>query len=173
MAYSALGKTAEARQEIKLLDEVAKNFTDDWKLGNNPAKEVIAVARTMAEGELAYAERKPEKAFELLRKAVTMEEQLRYDEPPGWMQPVRHALGALLLAEGQPAEAEEVYRADLVRHPKNAWSLLGLQQSLQQQGRQAEADALAKQVTLAWSRADIAPPASCYCHPDAREKTAK
>jgi tetratricopeptide (TPR) repeat protein len=167
LAFSALGNTEEARREIELLDEAAKGFTADWKMGNNTAAEVIAIARKMAQGELAFREDKREQAFTLLRDAVGLEENLRYDEPPGWMQPVRHALGALLLADGRGAEAEEVYRADLARHPNNAWSLLGLQQSLQQQGKNDAAAELAQQVARAWSRADVAPVASCYCHPDA------
>src|SRR5690606_38497766 len=126
-----LGQTDEARQEIQLMDDVAAKLTDKWKMGNNSAKDVLAVARKMAEGELAYREGHSDKAFGLLREAVTLEENLAYDEPPGWMQPVRHALGALLMADGQFAEAEKVYEADLKRHPNNAWSLLGLKQSLE------------------------------------------
>jgi len=168
VAYSALGKTDEARRELEQLDKVASQLTDEWKMGNNPAQEVIAIARRMAEGELAYREGRSDEAFKLLREAVAGEENLTYDEPPGWMQPVRHALGALLLADGRLEEAEEVYRADLKRHPNNAWSLLGLQQSLQKQGKIHQADALAAQVKKAWARADVKPVASCYCHPDAR-----
>ena len=114
------GKPGEARRELQQLDEVAKGLTDEWKMGNNSAAEMIAIARTMAEGELAYREGDAERAFRLLRQAVELEDNLRYDEPPGWMQPVRHALGALLLAHNRPVEAESVYRADLVRHPNNA-----------------------------------------------------
>jgi tetratricopeptide (TPR) repeat protein len=170
VAYSALGQTAEARRELQQLDEVAKGLTDDWKMGNNSAAEVLAIARTMAEGELAYREGDAERAFVLLRQAVALEDNLRYDEPPGWMQPVRHALGALLLADNRPAEAESVYHADLVRHPNNAWSLLGLQQSLQSQGKIRESKLLAPQVEQAWARADVMPVASCYCHPEARDR---
>jgi Flp pilus assembly protein TadD len=128
---------------------------------------VIAIARKMAQGELAFRKGETDRAFKLLREAVSLEENLSYDEPPGWMQPVRHALGALLLADGRHAEAEAVYRADLVRHPNNAWSLLGLQQSLGLQGKTEAADALAEEVKQAWARADVKPVASCYCHPDA------
>jgi tetratricopeptide (TPR) repeat protein len=170
VAFSALGRVKDARREIELLDEVAKGLADEWKVHNNSAKEVVAIARLMAEAELDYREGRSARAFELLRKAVSLEEALRYDEPPGWMQPVRHALGALLLADGRAAEAEEVYRADLARHPKNAWSLLGLRQALQKQGKAREADALAGDVQRAWARADVSPVASCYCHPDARGK---
>ena len=168
VAFSALGKTDAARREIQLMDEVSAEITDEWKMGNNSAHEVLAIARKMAEGELAFREGRKDEAFAQLREAVELEEQLSYDEPPGWMQPVRHALGALLLADGRQSEAEEVYRADLVRHPNNAWSLLGLQQSLQQQGKMDAAMAMSTQVQKAWARADVPPVASCYCHPDAR-----
>lgn len=167
VALSALGRTEEGRHELELLDEVAAGMNDEWLMGNNTARDVLAVARTMAAGELAFREGDPDTAFELLREAVAMEEALRYDEPPGWMQPIRHALGALLLADGRHAEAIEVYQADLVRHPNNAWSLLGLQQALGLDGRTDEADALAARVDQAWSRADVKPVASCYCHPEA------
>ncbi len=167
VAFSSLGQLDEARREIELLDEVAAGLTDEWKVGNNLAQDVMAVARTMAAGELAFREGRAEEAFRLLRESVALEEKLSYDEPPGWMQPVRHALGALLLADGRHAEAEDVYRADLGRHPNNAWSLLGLQQSLAKQGKHTEADTLAHQVQQAWARADVSPVASCYCHPDA------
>lgn len=166
VAYSSLGKTDEARRELELLDQIAAGLDDRWRVGNNAATDVLAVARTMAEGELAYREGRSEDAFRLLREAVRMEEGLAYDEPPGWMQPVRHALGALLLGDDRYEEAEAVYLADLARHPHNAWSLLGLQQSLQQQGKAQEAAALAPRVQRAWARADVSPGASCYCHPD-------
>jgi tetratricopeptide (TPR) repeat protein len=170
VALSALGRTREARREIELMDAVAQDFTEEWKMGNNPATDVIAIARLMAEGELAYREGNADEAFQRLREAVAKEELLSYDEPPGWMQPVRHALGALLLAENRDLEAEQVYRADLRRHPRNAWSLLGLQQALEKQGKTAESQALASEVEQAWARADVRPPASCYCHPAARAR---
>ena len=167
VALSARGKPEEARRELKLMDEVSDEVTEDWLMGNNPAREVLAVAKTMAARELAFREGETEQAFRLLREAVALEEGLNYDEPPGWMQPVRHALGALLLADQRHAEAEAVYRADLKRHPNNAWSLLGLQQSLGLQGKVKEADDLNTEVQQAWARADVKPVASCYCHPDA------
>lgn len=170
IACSALGQLDAAQAEIEKLGSVAAELTDTWKVGNNDARSVLEIARTMAEGELAFRQGESDRAFELLRAAVVMEEALNYDEPPGWMQPVRHALGALLLADGKAAEAEAVYQADLVRHPHNAWSLLGLQQALRTQGKTAAAEALSEAVAQAWARADVMPVASCYCHPDARSQ---
>ena len=64
--------------------------------------------------ELAFWTRPLEEregAFATLREGVAAEDGLVYDEPPGWMLPVRHALGALLMSAGRYAEAEEVYLA--------------------------------------------------------------
>ena len=53
----------------------------------------------------------------------------RYSEPPDWILPARHSLGAALMQERRFAEAEQVYRDDLARLPENGWSLFGLAQS--------------------------------------------
>jgi tetratricopeptide (TPR) repeat protein len=168
VALSNLDRLDEARAEIQSMDEVAAQLTEEWKMGNNAAADVLAIARSMALGELAYRAGESEQAFSHFREAIEREDNLVYDEPPGWMQPVRHALGALLLADGRASEAEEVYQADLDRHPNNAWSLLGLHQSLAKQGKSELAAALLPKVEAAWTRADVKPVASCYCHPDAQ-----
>lgn len=169
IALANLKQIVAARDELAQLDGVAAELTDEWFMGNNLASDVVAVSRQMALAETEYHAGNPEQAFELLRTAVTAEEQLAYDEPPGWMQPVRHALGALLLAEDRAAEAEDVYRADLARHPHNAWSLLGLQQALAAQQQTAAAKKLDSDVKAAWARADVKPKASCYCHPESNQ----
>ncbi len=94
---------------------------------------------------------------------MTLDDELRYDEPWGWMQPVRHALGALLLEQGRVDEAEVVYRADLTRHPGNGWALMGLAECLERGGRPAEAAEVRKDVQTAWARADTPTKVSCFC----------
>jgi tetratricopeptide (TPR) repeat protein len=167
VALANLSRVPAARRELERFDSVVSQMDDEWRMGNNPASSVVGIARNMAAGEIAFKSGDHEEAFRLLREAVAMEDKLVYDEPPGWMQPVRHALGALLLADGRAAEAAEVYREDLVRHPNNGWSLLGLDQALRLEGKLAEAERIASKLSLAWSRADVKPAASCYCHPDA------
>lgn len=168
VALAALGRTEQAAEEIAAFDAVAMQVDDSWFVGNNPASAVLGISRRVAVAELLYREMRYDEAFAILREAVALEEKLVYDEPPGWMQPVRHALGALLLAEGHTQEAEQVYRDDLLRHPSNCWALLGLSQSLIAQERHDEAAQLEPDVRRAWARADVVPKASCYCHPAAR-----
>ncbi len=172
VALANLYRISEAEEELAAFEEVVAEMDDGWFLGNNPASSVVGIARNMAAGEIAYKSGDAERSFELLREAVVFEDALVYDEPPGWMQPVRHSLGALLLAEGQAAEAEAVYREDLERHPNNGWGLLGLQMAIEAQGRMQEAGQMADQVDAAWLRADVKPVASCYCHPDAEAQRA-
>lgn len=163
VAFAALGRTKEARAEMAEFDALAKTIDGSWVAGNNPAPVVLGLARKVMEAETLYREGKSDQAFVLLREAVNGEETLIYDEPPGWMQPVRHALGALLLKSGKPAEAEAVYRADLARHPGNGWSLLGLRQSLEAQNKTADAAKADAELKKVWARADVTPEASCYC----------
>lgn len=165
VAYGAQGKTAEARRELDAFDKEVAGIPDDWKVGNNDAADTMAVARSMLMGELAYREGHYDQAFAWLRQGVQLEEALIYDEPPAWMQPVRHALGALLMGAGRPAEAEAVYMEDLEENHANGWALVGLEQSLRAQGKIDEADAMKEELTLLWARADVNPTSSCYCEP--------
>ena len=91
-----------------------------------------------------------------MRQAVNLESQLLYGEPPEWSIPPRQDLGALLLRVGRAADAEQVFRADLEHFPENGWSLYGLMQSLQAQGRQAEAQQVSADFERVWATADVA-----------------
>lgn len=88
---------------------------------------------------------------------------MRYDEPWGWMMPVRHSLGALLVEQGRYTEAEQVYKRDLEIHPGNGWSLKGLATCYHHTGRHAEAMKTEELFNKAWSGSDIALRTSCFC----------
>lgn len=163
VALANLGRTDEARAELALFDAAASDTSEGWLIGVNPAAVIYALARQMAEGEILFKEGRSEEALAVLRNAVAAEDAMVYDEPPGWMIPVRHALGALLLVADQAEEAEAVYRRDLAKHQGNAWAILGLEQALRKQDKTAAADAMLAKVEAAWARADVDPPASCYC----------
>jgi tetratricopeptide (TPR) repeat protein len=117
----------------------------------------------MAGGELEYRKGNYDKAFQLLRAAVEKDDALRYDEPWGWMMPVRHALGALLLEQGRYDEAIAVYQRDLELHPGNGWALKGLADCYHKTGLHEKALATDELFRSAWSNSDIALKASCFC----------
>jgi tetratricopeptide (TPR) repeat protein len=163
VALANLRRTEEARLELARFQKIRQEVPEDWFIGYSPADWVMDVAEKMAHGEILWHEGKTENALASLREAVQAEDKLLYAEPPGWMIPVRHALGAILVAAGQHSEAVTVYQTDLEEHPNNAWALLGLSQALHGLGRIAEAEALQAQLDTAWANADVSPPASCYC----------
>ena len=122
----------------------------------------------MLEGEILVREGKLDAAFARLRAATKAEDVLRYNEPPDWLLPVRHSLGASLMAAGRFAEAEQVYRDDLARLPENGWSLFGLARALRLQKKNAdEAADLEARFKKIWAHADLQLTSSCLCQPGA------
>jgi tetratricopeptide (TPR) repeat protein len=165
VALAAQGHTKEARQELAALEGVMAKTPDNFVVHNNPARSVYAIALRMLDGEIRFREGDHGKSFEQLREAVALEDKLVYDEPPGWMHPVRHALGALLIADGKADQAVAVYEEDLVRNRENGWALIGSEQALRAQSKAKEADAVKARKDKAWASADVSPQASCYCQP--------
>jgi tetratricopeptide (TPR) repeat protein len=164
IALAALGRLDEAAQEQRALAEAVARV-DDRPIGNNKAKTVLVIPVKMLEAELAFRQGRHEESFAAFREAIAIEDQLVYDEPPDWMQPVRHALGASLLAAKRFSEAEEVFRADLRIWPENGWSLTGLHRCLVARGAAEESQAVARRRDAAWARADVAIASPCFCQP--------
>lgn len=100
------------------------------------------------------------------REAVQRDDALNYDEPWGWMQPARHALGALLMEQNRIDEAVAVYQKDLKKHPKNVWALQGLAECLERQGKAKEAKQYKDQLAAAAARTDVKVDRSCFCRTD-------
>ncbi|MEN3371287.1 MAG: hypothetical protein V7609_3430 [Verrucomicrobiota bacterium] len=163
-AYAARGETAKARKEQALFLDGAKLVPKETQLGNNTAAAVISLATHMIEGEILVAEGNVDAGVAELQTAVKEEDALKYDEPPAWMIPVRHSLGAVLMKAGRFAEAEQVYRDDLARLPGNGWSLFGLAESLREQKKNDnEAAAMNARFATIWAKADTKITTSCLC----------
>lgn len=164
VAYANTSRPAEALLESRALDSaVAKLDDSERKLGNQPAREVMKIAQHVLRGEAAFKSGQRVRGLKELKRAVEIEETLVYAEPVPWMMPARHAYGALLVLDGKYTEAEKVFLRDLEIYPANGWALLGLRDALNGQGRSAEAKHADKAFRLAWTSADVIPPAACYC----------
>ncbi|HXC52582.1 MAG TPA: hypothetical protein VN634_16995 [Candidatus Limnocylindrales bacterium] len=163
VAFSAKGDTASARAEQAEFATARAAVPAEAIFGNNSAADLLAVADRVLDGEIAYREGKREQAFASLRNAVENESKLKYDEPPSWILPARHTLGAALLDSGKGREAEAVFRDDLVHHPDNGWSLFGLEKSLRLEHRNAEAARAGAAFAKAWAGADYAITSPCAC----------
>lgn len=172
VAYAATGDVEQAKAERTAFRAAYDAIPASRYLFNNSCHDILAVASAMLDGEIAYREGDFATAFAHLRRAVELDDGLPYDEPWGWMQPTRHALGALLLERGHVDDAAAVYAADLgfdpavsrsSHHPNNVWSLHGYHECLQRLGRTAEATIIGQQLQLARARADVVIEASCAC----------
>lgn len=163
-ARAAKGDAPGARMEQALFLEASKLVPKETPLGNNFAPTVLSLATHMLEGEILVAEGNVDAGVAELQIAVKEEDALKYDEPPAWMIPVRHSLGAVLMKAGRFAEAEQVYRDDLARLPDNGWSLFGLADSLRRQKKnEAEAGAVQAKFQKTWAKADLKIATSCLC----------
>jgi tetratricopeptide (TPR) repeat protein len=165
IALAAKGDTKAARAEEALYVDACKRVPAEETLGNNSAQAIVAVATPMLAGEILVREGRLDEGLARLREAVKAEDALHYDEPPGWILPVRHSLGATLMNAGRFAEAEQVYRDDLARLPENGWSLFGLAQSLKMQRKTAESAAVETRFKKMWAKADLVLTSSCLCQP--------
>ncbi|KAL4920740.1 TPR domain protein [Aspergillus aurantiobrunneus] len=176
VAFAAMGRVEEARRERERFHEALRRVPRSRMLFNNACVDILAIAGAMLDGELEYRRGNIDEAFKLLRRAIELDDNLPYDEPWGWMQPTRHAYGALLLEQGEIAEAAAVYSADLglddtlpraLQHPNNVWSLHGYHECLVKLGRTAEARIVKQQLKLVAATADVEIRASCFCRREA------
>ena len=174
VAHAALSEVAESEAERVKFFESRANVADSRYIHNNRCIDLLDVAEQMLDGELEYRKGNYDIAFSHLQKAIELEDALPYDEPWGWIQPVRHALGALTLEQGRVEQAEQAYREDLglagnlpraCIHPNNIWSLQGLDECLRRRGAgdTAEAKMIRQSLELVAARSDLPVGASCHC----------
>ena len=156
VALAAQGQTSDAKAElgalIPLKDDVSVRFLDSR---DYPGSMLVGIAIELLQGEIAYRQGDYDIAVEHFEQAVATQDLLPYTEPPFWYYPTRQSLGAALLANGQLPEAEAVFRRDLELYPHNGWSMFGLAQSLEAQGKSDEADEVRHHFDAAWQFADI------------------
>jgi tetratricopeptide (TPR) repeat protein len=158
MALAGKGRINEAQAEQKIVAEAERATPEDVVFAmptNNKAKDVLTIAEKVLAAKIAVAKRDTPGAITLLRQAVAIQDSLKYGEPPDWFFPVRESLGAALLVNGNAAEAEKVFRADLEHNPRNPRSLFGLRESLKAQKRNYDAQFVDKQFQDAWKEPGI------------------
>lgn len=172
VAHAALQQHDEAARAVEEFEAAAAKVVPERMIHVVACEDILAVARQVLLGEVAYHRGDHDVAFAHLRKAVELEDALPYDEPWGWMMPSRHALGALLLEQGRVEAAAAAYEADLGlddsvirsnQHPDNVWALTGLYDCYQRLGRDRDARALKPRRDVALARADREVQTSCFC----------
>ncbi|HUO74763.1 MAG TPA: tetratricopeptide repeat protein [Solirubrobacteraceae bacterium] len=172
VALAASARVYEAERERESFRASVARVPETRYLFNNTALDILAVAAAMLDGEIEYRKGNDGAAWRHLRRAVELDDALPYDEPWGWMQPTRHAYGALLLEQGEVEVAAAVYAADLgidsrlpraCQHPNNVWSLHGYHECLVRLARRDEARAIRPRLDRALALADVEITSSCFC----------
>ncbi|HWE15481.1 MAG TPA: hypothetical protein VG365_18285 [Solirubrobacteraceae bacterium] len=172
VAFAATSRVSEAEVEREAFAAAVGRVPESRYLFNNTALDILEVAGAMLDGEIAYRRSDHADAWRNLRRAIELDDTLPYDEPWGWMQPTRHAYGALLLEQGEVEAAAAVYAADLgldatlpraCQHLNNVWSLHGYHECLSRLGRTDEARGIKPQLERALRLADIEISSSCFC----------
>lgn len=172
VAHAALAQFEAADDHRSAFHASLKRVPAVRAFFNNRALATLGVAEKMLDGELAYHRGDHAAAFTALRDAVARDDALNYTEPAAWMHPPRHALAALLAAQGHWDEAEDVYRTDLglndklhrcAQHPDNVWALHGLVECLQQRAEAEELPGLRAKLAQAQANTDVPITAACLC----------
>ena len=153
-AYAATNELAKADAELSALQALIKTIPADAPMGNTGAVNVLKVADLALAGKIAYARGDKQVAFDLLRKAIAAEDATGYNEPADWDLPVREFLGGALLASGDYAAAESVFRTEIEKRPRNGRALFGLAESLRKQGKTSSAQMVQREFETAWQAAD-------------------
>ena len=165
MAFIRKKEFGSAQKEIAAVRQIAQDpklIETPSSMSLNLADTVLRVSVEVLEGELAAAQGNYDTAIAHLDRAVRYHDNLVYTEPDDWHQPVRHALGAVLLDAGRPAEAEAVYWEDLRRNPKNGWALFGLTKALQAQNKLDQAKLIEADFKKVWADSDVTLTASRF-----------
>jgi tetratricopeptide (TPR) repeat protein len=153
MALAGKGKISDAEAEYKIVAEAEKATPPDAIFQmpiNNKTKDILKIAENVLGAQIALAKKDNVAAVRMLREAVAIQDQLKYDEPQDWFFPVRESLGGALLMTGDAKGAEQVFRDDLDRNLRNPRSLFGLHQSLKAQDRNTDAWFVEQEFRKAW-----------------------
>jgi tetratricopeptide (TPR) repeat protein len=153
MALAGKGKISEAEAEYKIVAEAEKATPPDAIFNmpiNNKTKDILKIAENVLGAQVALAKKDNAAAAEMLREAVAVQDTLRYGEPPDWFFPVRESLGGVLLTSGDAKGAEQVFRDDLAKNPRNPRSLFGLHRALKAQDRNSDAWFVEQEFRKAW-----------------------
>ena len=153
MALAGKGRIGEAEAEYKIVSEAEKATSPDEIFQmpiNNKTKDILKIAEDVLGAQVALAKKDDAAAAGLLRDAVAVQDGLKYNEPQDWFFPVRESLGGVLLMTGDAKGAEQVFRDDLARNPRNPRSLFGLHRALKAQDRNSDAWFVEQEFRKAW-----------------------
>jgi len=153
MAFAGKGRINEAKAEYEIVSNAEKSTPPDAIFQmpiNNKTKDILKIAENVLGAQVALAKKDTAAAVSMLRQAVAVQDTLKYDEPQDWFFPVRESLGGALLIGDDAKGAEQVFREDLAKNPRNPRSLFGLHRALKAQDRNSDAWFVEQEFHKAW-----------------------
>jgi tetratricopeptide (TPR) repeat protein len=156
-AAAAKNQIGMAEAERRSLETARKEMLADTEFSffSNKAQAFLDLAANILDARITKARGDHEREIECWKNAVQLQDRLNYGEPPEWFYPIRESLGATLMLNGQAAQAEAVFRADLGQYPRNPRSLFGLWKSLQAQNKISDAEWVRMEFETAWKGPDV------------------
>jgi tetratricopeptide (TPR) repeat protein len=163
MSLANQSRFAEAKYELGQMQQLMKDSSLAIPFSPfSSSLEGAEVAENLLTGTIALKEKRMSDAVFALEKAVTIEENMIYNEPRDWLLNPKHYLGNTFLVNGDGKKAEEVFKKDLLNNNENGWALFGLHKALLQQKKNAEAAKVIARFNKAFSKADIKITAPVY-----------
>ena len=156
IALSTLGRKEDALKELSYI----RPLIDTQEVSNlvkagQPSAQLLEIAENLLQGQIDFMEGDFETSIDNFKKAVALQDDLPYTEPPFWYYPTRQSLGRVLIEAGKFKEAEAVFKKDLEDYPRNGWSMFGLYKVLEIQGKTEEAKQYKDKFDVIWQLSDI------------------
>lgn len=151
VALARLGREDEARAEIAAIEALAHTpAITGMPDAGVPGPDVLTIAEKVVEARIAQSKKDYAQAATLFGQAAEIQDRLPYMEPPFWTYPVYQSLGAALLQQGKPKEAQAAFREAIKRTPNNGWAAAGLLQAAEASGDAASAEEAKALMTKNW-----------------------
>ncbi len=149
------GKRAEAEQSLARLEGIAKAASaDNNYMGNAKVPQILA---GQLKAQLWWDQGKKVDAIGLLRAATKEGDAIPFEfGPPDIVKPTHELLGELLLANGNPIEAQTEFLKALELTPGRSMTLVGLEKAASAAGDTAVAQRAHAQLQDNWREADAA-----------------
>lgn len=150
-AFAKLGDADGAYREMEAIAEIIANGDfSALEAADIPAVDILRISQLTVAARAAALEEKYDTAIEAMTEAVSLQEGLRYTEPPFWYYPAKQTLAAMVLQGGDAERAEQLFLESLTYSPNNAWVLYGLSEAYKAEGDKSAAKYAAGMFKKAW-----------------------
>jgi len=156
VAYAATGDIEKAKKHQKLITSfIDSSEVDAMVKAGHPTKQLIEIANNLALGSISMYQKDFLSAINDFEKAVLLQDNLPYTEPPFWYYPTRQTLGHVFLQSKKPHEAIKTFKKDLKDYPKNGWSYFGLHKAYEEIGDRINSNKSLEMFENLWGESDI------------------